>query len=95
MICRQFLHEFRDGCFFSKSVCNLIFLNINKKKKILTSGFFQRKLSFSKVPGGSNCLFPIETHITCDFPGGGGGGGGGPYPVPPLDPPMRISLTKA
>ena len=22
--------------------------------------------------GGSNCLFPIETHITCDFPGGGG-----------------------
>ena len=25
------------------------------------SNFFQR---------GSNCLFPIETHITCDFPGG-------------------------
>ena len=23
--------------------------------------------------GGVNCLFPIETHITCDFPGGGGG----------------------
>ena len=23
--------------------------------------------------GGCNCLFPIETHITCDFPGGGGG----------------------
>ena len=22
-------------------------------------------------PGGSNCLFPIETHITSDFPGGG------------------------
>ena len=20
--------------------------------------------------GGVNCLFPIETHITCDFPGG-------------------------
>ena len=31
-------------------------------------------------PGGSNCLFPIETHITCDFPGGGGGS------RPPLDP---------
>ena len=31
--------------------------------------------------GGSNCLFPIETHITCDFPGGG------PDPLsPPLDP---------
>ena len=27
-------------------------------------------------PGGSNCLFPIETHIACEFPGGG----------PPLDP---------
>ena len=26
------------------------------------SNFFQ---------GGSNCLFPVETHITCDFPGGG------------------------
>ena len=23
-------------------------------------------------PGGSNCFFPIETHIACDFPGGGG-----------------------
>ena len=35
------------------------------------SNFFQ---------GGSNCLFPIETHITCDFPGG-------PDPLsPPLDP---------
>ena len=22
--------------------------------------------------GGSNCLFPIETHITCDIPGGRG-----------------------
>ena len=30
--------------------------------------------------GGSNCLFPIETHITCDFPGGGGG----PDPLSPL-----------
>ena len=27
--------------------------------------------------GGSDCLFPIETHITCDFPGGSG------PPVPP------------
>ena len=31
--------------------------------------------------GGSNCLFPIETHITCDFPGGVRT----PCP-PPLDP---------
>ena len=33
-------------------------------------------------PTFSNCLFPIETHITCGFPGGGG-----PDPLsPPLDP---------
>ena len=25
-------------------------------------------------------LICIETHITCDFPGGGGGGGADPYP---------------
>ena len=33
--------------------------------------------------GGSNCFFPIETHITCDFPGG-------PDRLlpPPRDPPM-------
>ena len=30
------------------------------------------------IPGGSNCLFPIETQITCDFPGGGS-----PAPCPP------------
>ena len=60
-----------------------------------SNGQFLRNLSylsFSKVPEGvqhfrggptfsrgSNCLFPIETHITCDFPGGSG------PPVPPLD----------
>ena len=27
--------------------------------------------------GGSNCIYPIETLITCDFPGGSG------PPVPP------------
>ena len=52
-----------------------------------SNGQFQRNLSFFKVPegvqhfpggggvqlfpGGSNCLFPIENHITFDFPGGG------------------------
>ena len=33
-------------------------------------------------PGGSNCLFPIETHITCDFPGAGGVGVRTPCPPP-------------
>ena len=41
-------------------------------------------------PGGSNCLFPIETHITCDFPGGGGG----PDPLsPPLDPHLQSMMN--
>ena len=39
--------------------------------------------TFSKGGGGSNCLFPIETHITCDFPRGGGSG-------PPVPPPLWI-----
>ena len=38
--------------------------------------------------GGSNCLFPIETHITCDFPGGG------PDPLSPaLDPHLKDYVT--
>ena len=48
--------------------------------------------TFSRVvqlfPGGSNCLFPIETHITCDFPGGGVQT---PCP-PPLDPHLMRTL---
>ena len=34
------------------------------------SNIFQGSPTFSR---GSICLFSIETHITCDFPGGGGG----------------------
>ena len=41
--------------------------------------------------GGSNCLFPIETHITCDFPGGGGSG----PPVPPLDPHLLVFICRS
>ena len=33
--------------------------------------------------GGGNCLLPIETQITCDFPGGSG-----PPGPSPLDPHM-------
>ena len=43
--------------------------------------------TFSRV-GGSNCLFPIDTHITCDFPGGGGSR----PPVPPLDPQLGYAV---
>ena len=54
-----------------------------------SSGYFQRKLLFAKVPVGvehfptfyrSNCFFPIETHITCEFQGG-------PDRLPPPPPP--------
>ena len=38
--------------------------------------------TFSRGGGRSNCLFPIETHITYDFPGGGGVW----HPCPPLNP---------
>ena len=48
-------------------------------KEIYHFSRFQRGSNFFQG-GGSNCLFPIETHITCDFPGGGGSG----PPVPPL-----------
>ena len=34
--------------------------------------------------GGSNCLFHIQTHITCDFPGGSG-------PTAPLDPHLNLT----
>ena len=47
------------------------------------SNIFQAGSNFFRGGGGgSNCLFPIETHITCDFPGGGGV----QTPCPPLDP---------
>ena len=42
---------------------------------------FQREYKIFRG-GGSNCLLPIETHITCDFPGGWGGSD--PCPPPPL-----------
>ena len=49
-------------------------------KKALTTFFFF--FFFFKVSEAVS-LFPIETHITCDFPGGGGG----PDPLSPaLDP---------
>ena len=66
-----------------------------------SNGQFQRYLSFFKVPegvqrfpgavqlfpGGTNCLFSIETHITCDFPGGSG------PPPPPPPPPSGSALA--
>ena len=64
--------------FFFFFFCPQLILQISKKTII-----FQGSRGVQLFPGGgggSNCLFPIETHITCDFPGGSG------PPVPPLDP---------
>ena len=58
-------------------------------KKIYHFSRFQRSPTFSRgasnfFEGGSNCLFPIGTHITCDFPGGG--------PDPLFPPPSGSAL---
>ena len=64
-----------------------------------SNGQFQRNIPFFNVPegvqhftrgvqlfpGGSNCLLPLETHITCDFPGGSG---------PPVPPPSGSALAR-
>ena len=55
------------------------------------NSFFKVPEGVQHFPGGSyffqgvQCLYPIETHITCDFSRGGGGGWSGPSD-PPLDP---------
>ena len=55
---------------------------VNFKQKYHFSRFRRGSKLFQGVqlfPGrGSNCLFPIKTQITCDFPGGVG-----PDPLPP------------
>ena len=67
-----------ESLFFFKS--SVYFTGVkwsSSKKSIIFQGSrggptFSRGVQlFSKGGGGSNCLFPIETHITCDFPGGG------------------------
>ena len=51
------------------------------------SNFFKGDPTFSAVEGGGGgvkMLISIETHITCDFPGGSG------PPIPPLDSHMQF-----
>ena len=50
------------------------------------SNIFQGGGGVQLFPGGSNCLFPIETHITCDFTGGG-------VSRPPVPPPFGSALA--
>ena len=66
----------------------------DKKKSsdifFLVLSLVNKSPTFSRV-GGSNCLFPIETHIACDFPGGGGVRIPCPPPPPPLDPHLLVA----
>ena len=75
-----------DNAFFSSSAYFTEVKWLISKKTII----FQGSRGGPTFPGGggggptfsrgSNCLYPIETHITCDFSGGSG------PPDPPLDP---------
>ena len=84
----QFDKKRSDNVFFVVFfVLNLLYRSqmVNFKENYHFSRF-QRGSNISRggvqlFPGGSNCLFPIGTHITCDFPGGGGGVRN---PCPPL-----------
>ena len=55
------------------------------------SNIIQGGPTFSRGGGGSNCLFPIETHLTCDFPWGGGGV---QTPFPPSGSALADNLLK-
>ena len=77
-----------------KSTDNVFFFFLSSAYFTEVTWFFEENYHFSSFQrgskifqgvgggGGSNCLFPIETHITCDFPGGGG--------PDPLSPPFWI-----
>ena len=54
---------------------------VNFKEKYHFSRFRRGSKFFQGGGGGGNCLLPIETQITCDFPGGCG-----PPGPSPLDP---------
>ena len=57
--------------------------------------FFKVSEGVQHFPGGSNCLVPIETHITCDFPGGVRTPcPPPPPPPPPLDPHLAAGIHK-
>ena len=57
---------------------NYHFLRLQRGSNIFQEG----GPTFSRGGGGSICLYPVETHITCDFQGGSG----------PPDPPLDLHL---
>ena len=74
-------------CSYSSAYFTEVKWSISKKSIIFQGSrggpIFSRGVS-NFFQGWSNCLFPIETHITCDFPGGGG--------QDPLSPPSGSAL---
>ena len=81
-----------DNLFFFKSSANFKEVKWSILNKIYHSSRFQRGPTLSRGGGGSNffqrgsnCLFPIESHITCDFPGGG--------VRTPCPPPLDLHLS--
>ena len=67
---KKALTTFFFFCFFLSSAYSSEVKCLISKKTII----FQGSRGVQLFPGGvgSNCLFPVETHITCDFPGGYG-----------------------
>ena len=74
------LKKSSDNLFFFL-VLNLFYRSqmVNFKEIYHFSRFQHFSGGYNFFRGGSNCLFPIEIHIICDFPGGGG-----PDPLSPL-----------
>ena len=61
----------------------LLFLMVSEGVQLFQGG--RATFSMEGGGGGVQWVISIETHITCDFPGGGGG----PH-IPPPDPHMRF-----
>ena len=61
-------------CFAFFLVLGLVYRShlVNFKEKYHFSRFWRGSKFFQGGDGGSRCLFPIETQITCDCPGEGG-----------------------
>ena len=77
-----------DNVFFFLVLSLFYRIQMVNFKEIYHFSRFQRGSNISRegvqlFQGGSNCLFPIETHITCDFPGGVRSRSPVPAPPPP------------
>ena len=89
LFCFLFVCFLKSSAYFTEAKSQMV--NFNFKENYHFSRFLRGSNFFpggggggggsNSFQGGSNCLFPIETHIICDFQGGGGSGS--PAPPPP------------